>query len=116
MSSGTVTGTAGDNGRAPGLVMLGELAEAVGGDAFAARIETRLRRKPLHSPGGDAPIRRLAWCTGAAQSCIVIWGAPEASRTQNARFTAGTTSSSQRIARSAATAGGSASATGLRGG
>ncbi|MDS4069464.1 MAG: Nif3-like dinuclear metal center hexameric protein [Candidatus Competibacter sp.] len=66
----TVTGTAGDNGRAPGLVMLGELAEAVGGDAFAARIETRLRRKPLHIPGGDAPIRRLAWCTGAAQSCI----------------------------------------------
>lgn len=66
----TVTGTAGGTGRAPGLVMLGELAEPVSGDTFAARIETRLRRKPLHVPGGEAPIRRLAWCTGAAQSSI----------------------------------------------
>lgn len=66
----TVTGTAGGNGRTPGLVMLGELAEPVSGANFAARIETRLQRKPLHIPGSDAPIRRLAWCTGAAQSSI----------------------------------------------
>lgn len=68
----TVTGTAGGNGGMPGLVMLGELAEPVSGANFAARIETRLQRKPLHIPGSDAPIRRLAWCTGAAQSSIEI--------------------------------------------
>ncbi|MCK7581476.1 MAG: Nif3-like dinuclear metal center hexameric protein [Chromatiales bacterium] len=27
---------------------------------------------PLHIPGNDAPIRRLAWCTGAAQSSIEV--------------------------------------------
>ncbi len=52
--------------------MLGELAEPVSGANFAARIETRLQRKSLHIPGSDAPIRRLAWCTGAAQSSIEI--------------------------------------------
>jgi len=66
----TVTGTAGGNDRMPGLVMLGELTEPVNGADFAARIETRLQRKPLHISGSDAPIRRLAWCTGAAQSSI----------------------------------------------
>ena len=66
----TVTGTAGGNGRTPGLVMLGKLAEPVSGADFAARIETRLQRKPLHIPGSETPIRRLAWCTGAAQSSI----------------------------------------------
>ncbi len=68
----TVTGTTGGNGRMPGLVMLGELPEPVSGADFAVRIETRLQRKPLHIPGSDAPIRRLAWCTGAAQSSIEI--------------------------------------------
>ncbi len=66
----TVTGTAGGNSRTPGLVMLGELTEPVSGADFAARIETRLQRKPLHIPGSDAPIHRLAWCSGAAQSYI----------------------------------------------
>ncbi len=66
----TITGTAGGSGRTPGLVMLGELAEPVSSIEFAARIETRLQRQPLHIAGSDAPIRRLAWCTGAAQSFI----------------------------------------------
>lgn len=66
----TITGTVGGNGRTPGLVMLGELAEPVSGVEFATRIETRLQRQPLHIAGSDAPIRRLAWCTGAAQSFI----------------------------------------------
>lgn len=66
----TITGTAGGQGRTPGLVMLGELAEPVSGTDFAARIETQLRRKPLYIPGNAVPIRRLAWCTGAAQSYI----------------------------------------------
>ncbi len=66
----TMTGTIGGNGRTPGLVMLGELETPVSGADFAARIKTRLHRKPLHIPGGDAPICRLAWGTGAAQSSI----------------------------------------------
>lgn len=59
----TVTGTA-------GLLMLGELTEPVSGTDFAARIETRLQRRPLHIPGNHAPIHRLAWCSGAAPSLI----------------------------------------------
>ncbi|HPF58445.1 MAG TPA: Nif3-like dinuclear metal center hexameric protein [Candidatus Competibacteraceae bacterium] len=66
----TVTGTTGGNGRTPGLVMLGEPAAPMQGETFAAHIESRLRRKPLHISGSDAPIHRLAWCTGGAQSCI----------------------------------------------
>ena len=68
----TVTGTAGGDHRAPGLVMLGEPASPLSGESFAARLAARLGREPLHVAGNDAPIRRLAWCTGAAQSCIEI--------------------------------------------
>ncbi|MFO1422909.1 MAG: Nif3-like dinuclear metal center hexameric protein [Candidatus Competibacteraceae bacterium] len=68
----TVTGTTGGNGRTPGLVMLGELAQPMSGDAFAAHLAARLGREPLHVSGAAAPIRRLAWCTGAAQSFIEI--------------------------------------------
>jgi len=64
----SVTGTAGGNG----LVMLGEPAEPTSGAAFAAHLATRLNREPLHVAGTDAPIRRLAWCTGAAQSSIEV--------------------------------------------
>lgn len=68
----TVTGTAGGNGRSPGLVMLGEPAAPVAGEEFAACLAARLGREPLYVAGGDAPIQRLAWCTGGAQSYIEI--------------------------------------------
>jgi dinuclear metal center YbgI/SA1388 family protein len=68
----TVAGTVGGNGRTPGLVMLGEPATPLSGADFAAHLAARLQRKPLYIPGHDAPIRRLAWCTGAAQSSIEI--------------------------------------------
>jgi dinuclear metal center YbgI/SA1388 family protein len=68
----TVTGTVGGNGRTPGLVMLGALAAPLAGDAFAVHLADRLDRTPLYIPGTDAPIRRLAWCTGAAQSYIKL--------------------------------------------
>jgi dinuclear metal center YbgI/SA1388 family protein len=68
----SVTGTTGGNGRSPGLVMLGEPAVPVAGEEFAARLAARLGREPLYVAGGDAPIRRLAWCTGGAQSYIEI--------------------------------------------
>lgn len=68
----TITGTAGSNGRTPGLVMLGEPAAPMRGDEFAARIASRLGRTPLHITSSDAPIHRLAWGTGGAQSYIEI--------------------------------------------
>ncbi len=68
----TVTGIAGGNGRTPGLVVLGEPAKPASGEAFAAHLATRLNREPLYVAGADAPIRRLAWCTGAAQSSIEV--------------------------------------------
>jgi dinuclear metal center YbgI/SA1388 family protein len=68
----TVTGTAGGNGRTPGLVMVGEPASPMRGVTFAAHLAARLGREPLYVPGHDAPIRRLAWCTGGAQSSIEI--------------------------------------------
>jgi dinuclear metal center YbgI/SA1388 family protein len=68
----TITGTAGGNGRTPGLVLLGEPAAPVSGEAFAAHLAARLGREPLYVPGDAAPIRRLAWCTGGAQSFIEV--------------------------------------------
>ncbi|MCP5195604.1 MAG: Nif3-like dinuclear metal center hexameric protein [Gammaproteobacteria bacterium] len=66
----TVTGAAGGSGRMPGLVMLGAPAAPICGEAFAVYLASRLGRKPLHIAGSDAPIQRLAWCTGGAQSYI----------------------------------------------
>ena len=68
----TVTGAADGPGRAPGLIMLGEPASPLPAETFAARIAARLGRKPLHVAGNDRPIRRLAWCTGGAQSYIEL--------------------------------------------
>lgn len=68
----TITGTAGGNPRAPGLVMLGMLAQPLSGAAFASSLAVRLNRPPLYIAAGDAPIQRLAWCTGGAQSFIEI--------------------------------------------
>ena len=68
----TVTGVADGDSRTPGLIMLGEPAEPTSGAAFAAHLATRLNREPLYVAGADAPIRRLAWSTGAAQSSIEV--------------------------------------------
>jgi putative NIF3 family GTP cyclohydrolase 1 type 2 len=37
---------------------------------FGKRIETGLNRPPLLVSGGDHAIRRIAWCSGGAQSWI----------------------------------------------
>lgn len=66
----TITDVASGSGRMLGLVMLGEPAAPVDGEEFVTRIEARLGRKPLHIAGSNAPIQRLAWCTGGAQSYI----------------------------------------------
>lgn len=57
-----------DNERSIGLI--GRLPEPLSGDEFAAHIETKLGRKPLHIAGTDDLISRVAWCTGAAQGMI----------------------------------------------
>ncbi len=63
------TGTlSGDGDAAIGNV--GHPREAVTGGEFAERLRQRLGREPLHVGDGDAPVRRIAWCTGAAQSMI----------------------------------------------
>ncbi|MBL8250367.1 MAG: Nif3-like dinuclear metal center hexameric protein [Candidatus Competibacter sp.] len=68
----TVTGALDADRRAPAPVLLGETAGPMSADAFAAHLAARLGRQPLYVVAGDTPIRRLAWCTGAAQSYIGI--------------------------------------------
>jgi dinuclear metal center YbgI/SA1388 family protein len=49
---------------------IGRLREAMSLPAFAEKIAQRLARTPQIIAGGEHPIRRVAWCTGAAQSYI----------------------------------------------
>ena len=56
------------NPRSVGLQ--GELTEPCTGAELAARLGQVLARQPLHIPGHQRPIRRIAWCTGAAQGYI----------------------------------------------
>jgi dinuclear metal center YbgI/SA1388 family protein len=48
-------------GTAPGLTTLGQLGD---------RVAQRLNRTPLTVGAPDKPIRRVAWCTGAAQGFL----------------------------------------------
>ncbi len=48
--------------------MYGRLPEAVSGAVFADRLAGILKRQPLHISVDDLPIRRIAWCSGGAQS------------------------------------------------
>ena len=53
-----------------GLLWQAELAEPLPPPELAARIERSLGRPALHLPGGADPVRRVGWCTGAAQGYI----------------------------------------------
>lgn len=53
-----------------GLVWHGFLPEPLSPAALADHLAERLGRRPLHVGNGQADIRRLAWCTGAAQGFI----------------------------------------------
>lgn len=57
-----------DNPRSVGLH--GELARPMTGSELAADIARLLGRAPMHIAGNERPIKRLAWCTGAAQGYI----------------------------------------------
>ena len=48
----------------------GELKEALTLAGFAAHVEERLQRKPLVVGEAGREVRRIAWCTGAAQGYI----------------------------------------------
>ena len=53
------------------LGSLGELPEPLPLAEFAARVEARLDRRPLVVGDPARPIRRVAWCTGAAQDLLL---------------------------------------------
>lgn len=57
----------------PGIKLgcLGEISPAQSVDHFTQHLESRLQRVPLHIPSTKKEIRRIAWCTGAAQDFIL---------------------------------------------
>ena len=50
--------------------LTGELAAPCAGEELAALLAARLQREPLFVAGHDRPVKRIAWCTGAAQGYI----------------------------------------------
>ncbi len=53
-----------------GLVWYGQLARVESTLDMGRRITLGLGREPLHIDGGNGEIRRVAWCSGAAQGAI----------------------------------------------
>lgn len=53
-----------------GLVWEGELPEAMSPQKFGLHIARALHREPLRVGDGKAEIKRVGWCTGAAQGFI----------------------------------------------
>lgn len=54
----------------PGLGLMGEFPQAVSGDQLQEHILNCLNRQPLYVRGKSQQIKRIAWCTGAAQDFI----------------------------------------------
>jgi dinuclear metal center YbgI/SA1388 family protein len=52
------------------LLMYGTLALPMTAQALSDHIKACLKRPPQHIPGAAQQIRRIGWCTGAAQSYI----------------------------------------------
>ena len=52
------------------LACYGQLSEALSAAGMAERLHSVLQREPLYIQGHDREIRRLGWCTGAAQGYI----------------------------------------------
>lgn len=53
-----------------GQIWRGHLPRPLDGEAFVAQVASALGRVPLRVPGRGAPLRTLAWCSGAAQGFI----------------------------------------------
>jgi dinuclear metal center YbgI/SA1388 family protein len=54
----------------PDIGLYGVVPAEMSGGELASQIESALGRVPLHIAGSDRPIRRVGWCTGAAQGYI----------------------------------------------
>lgn len=65
----TVQGRLGQAGAAL-IGMFGELQHTVTGAELTRHIAQKLNRQPLHIPGRARRIKRIGWCTGAAQGYI----------------------------------------------
>lgn len=59
-----------DAGKTPHLLWSGSLEQDKTAQEFAAQLEIKLGRKPLYIQGTDKLVRRVAWCSGAAQDFI----------------------------------------------
>jgi dinuclear metal center YbgI/SA1388 family protein len=57
-------------GEKPALGKIGELPKPTAATEFSAFISQKLNRDPLHIAVNDQPIKKIAWCTGAAQDFI----------------------------------------------
>lgn len=53
-----------------GIAMMGELPEALPAEALSCHISDVLLREPLLVKGGEKPVKRLGWCSGAAQGYL----------------------------------------------
>ena len=62
----TIAGTGGDRG----LIAWADLPAPIDARALAGRLAERLDRAPLLVGALERPIRRIAWCTGAAQDLL----------------------------------------------
>jgi dinuclear metal center YbgI/SA1388 family protein len=58
------------SGPGPKIGCFGTLPEPVAATELAVRITDRLGRAPLHLAGESGIVRRIGWCTGAAQSYL----------------------------------------------
>jgi dinuclear metal center YbgI/SA1388 family protein len=57
-------------GQDGGIAMYGSLPEPASAEALAQHIGTLLQREPLLIDAGERPVRRLGWCSGAAQGYL----------------------------------------------
>ncbi len=57
-------------GREHSIGLLGELSQPMPAAALGRLISERLQREPIHIPGREDIVTRVAWCTGAAQGYI----------------------------------------------
>jgi dinuclear metal center YbgI/SA1388 family protein len=55
---------------AQGLIWQSRLPEPMRPDRLGESLTRQLERRVLHIPGGEREIRRIGWCTGAAQGFI----------------------------------------------
>lgn len=67
---GIVTEGVMDERELQGVGNIGSLPEPQSLETFGTHVERVLGRKPMLIPGGNKPIRRIAWCTGGGQGYI----------------------------------------------